>query len=108
MIHPRRAVSTSLILGSLIGCGAMVQSGGFEVYKDTYDQGVQSVVSQSSFSTSCPAAQVKVVVLAVSPGDSSLPTSMGADACGKKLIYQRVLGNWVLNSSNSGERASEK
>ena len=78
------------------------------MYKDTYDEGTHSVVGQAAFATSCPADQVQVVVLAVTPGDKNLPSSMGATACGKKLIYARVpgSGNWVLNSDSNSNGAA--
>jgi len=81
----------------------MVDSGGFHVYKDTYEEGFHSVASQAAFATGCAQDQVQVVVLAVTPDDKGLPASMGATACGKKLIYQRVpgAGTWMLNSDSS-------
>ena len=92
-----------LVASASFACPGLVQSGGFEVYKDTYDEGAHSVTAQAAFATSCPADQVQVVVLAVTPGDKSLPSSMGATACGKKLVYARVpgVGNWVLNSDSN-------
>ncbi len=104
MNRPAACLLAMIVASSLalIGCAPTVQSGAFKVYKDTFDGGVTSIKSQVAFATSCPADQVQVVVLATDPYDTPLPTTMGATACGKKLVYARVPGteNWILNSDS--------
>lgn len=82
------------------GCAKPFMVDGNKVSKRWYDTYSEVVRKRAAYDISCPAENLKLVLLNVSEG---YPQTFGVEGCEQKVVYIRPYGSttWVLNSSGN-------
>jgi hypothetical protein len=76
--------------------GPLVESGGYHVSQEWYAYDAAIIRPKAAFAFTCPPAQIALVVVGVSSGQSTWPTQIGVSGCGHKGIFVFEDGEWVL------------
>jgi hypothetical protein len=101
-----RSIACAVVLLLGASCGAHVKVGRFDLYEEVWTHASTDVKTRAAFELKCPEKDLTLTVLKATMcgwDNEGCAQQIGAEGCGRRLVYVDSPSGWVLNSSDSGE-----